>query len=113
MLYPDISEDLRESLQKFTRGEIAVARYDLLMEQRLDATVTAENARKSRKLKVNKILQEGGVLYSGNARRMNQERLQLERAREQEREAAWQKKYDIACKKVFKQTKGYLKTWQL
>ena len=43
---------------------------------------------------------------------MNQERLQLARAREREREAAWQKKYDIACKKVFKQTKGHLKTWQ-
>ena len=76
------------SPNKFTRGEIAIARYDLLMKQRLDATVTAENARKSRKLEANKVLQKGGVLYSENTRRMNQERLQLKRAREQEREAA-------------------------
>ena len=43
---------------------------------------------------------------------MNQERLELERAREKEREQAWQKKYEIACKKVFRQTKNHVKKWQ-
>ena len=43
---------------------------------------------------------------------MNQERLQFEIQRAKEREAAWQKKYDIACKKVFKAIKTHLKTWQ-
>ncbi len=54
----------------------------------------------------------GGVLYSKNARRMNQERLELEKAREKERDDAWQKRYDTACKKVFKQTKVHRVTWQ-
>lgn len=73
--YPDISEVLRGSLLKFTRGGIAVARCGLLMEQRLEITIAAENARRSRKLEINKVLQKGGVLYAENARYMNKERL--------------------------------------
>ena len=57
------------------------------MEQRLDAQVLTENIHRSRKLKANKTLQKGGVLYSINARRMNQERLEIEKEREREREA--------------------------
>ena len=112
MLHPDIPEDLRSSLQKFTCGSVSVARCGLLMEQRLEATVSAENARRSRKMEANKVLQKGGVLYSANARHMNRERLELEKAREAERERAWQIKYDNACKKVFRKTKVHLKTWQ-
>ena len=112
MMHPDISEHLRQSLHKFTRGGVAVARCGLLMEQRLEATVQAENARRSRKSEANKVLQKGGVLYAGNARHMNQERLQLEIQRLKEREAAWQNKYDNACKKVFKAIKKHIKTWQ-
>lgn len=48
------------------------------MEQRLKATIEAENARRSRKSEANKVLQKGGVLYAENARHMNQERLQIE-----------------------------------
>ena len=112
MLHPDIPESLRGSLQKFTRGGVAIARCGLLMEQRLEATIEAENARRSRKSEANKVLQKGGILYAANARHMNQERLQIEIQRAKEREAAWQKKYDTACKKVFKATKTHLKTWQ-
>ena len=43
---------------------------------------------------------------------MNQERLQIELQREKDRLAAWQKRYDNACKKVFKETKNHLKKWQ-
>lgn len=43
---------------------------------------------------------------------MNQEQLKEEEAREKERELAWQVKHDTAWKKVFKQTKRHLKTWQ-
>ena len=112
MLYPNIPEDLRESLQKFTRGGVAVARCGLIIEQRLEATVAAENARRSRKSEANKVLQKGGVLYSGNARHMNQERLELEKKREKEREAAWQKKYDMACSKVYRTANKAKKTWR-
>lgn len=84
--HPDIPEALRGSLLKFTRGEIAVARYDLLMEQRLETTIAAENARRSRKSEANKVLQKGGILYAENARHINKERLQLEIQRAKERE---------------------------
>ncbi len=112
MTHPAIPEDLQKSLHKFTRGASAVARCGLLMEQRLNAQVSAENARRTRKMEANKLLHKGGVLYSKNARRMNQERLELEKAREKERDDAWQKRYDTACKKVFKQTKVHRVTWQ-
>ena len=82
------------------------------MEERLEATIQAENTRRSRKSEANKVLQKGGVLYAKEARHMNRERFELETQRAKEREAAWQKKYDMACKKVFKATKTHLKTWQ-
>lgn len=88
MLHPDIPENLRGSLHKFTRGGVAVARSGLLMEQRLEAIIEAENARRSRKSEANKVLQKGGVLYAENARHMNQERLQIEIQREKKRQAA-------------------------
>ena len=112
MTHPAIPEDLQKSLQKFTRGASALARCGLLTEQRLNAQISAENARRTRKTEANKILHKGGLLYSKNARRMNQERLKLEKVREKEREDAWQKRYETACKKVFKQTKNHVKTWQ-
>ena len=112
MLRPDIPEELQKALSKFTRGSVAIARCGLLMEERLEATIQAENARRSRKSEANKVLQKGGVLYAKEARHMNRERFELEIQRAKEREAAWQKKYDTACKKVFKATKTHLKTWQ-
>lgn len=53
-------------------------------KQRLKVTVATENARKSRKSEINKILQKGGVLYSTNARYMNRKRFKMENAREKE-----------------------------
>lgn len=112
MTHPRIPEDLQVSIHKFMRGGVAVARCGLLMEQRLDTTIAAENARKARKQEANKVLQKGGILYSSNARRMNQERLEIELQREKDRQAAWQKKYENALKKVYKGTKQHVKTWQ-
>lgn len=88
MTHPAIPEDLQKSLHKFTRGASAVARCGLLMEQRLNAQISAENTRRTRKIKTNKLLHKGGVLYSKNARRINQEQLELEKAREKERDDA-------------------------
>ena len=82
------------------------------MEEQLEAIISAKNARRSQKLKANKVLQKGEVLYLANARHMNRERLELEKARKEERERAWQIRYDNACKKVFRITKVHLKTWQ-
>ena len=110
--YPDIPEQLRESLIKFTRGSIRIGRCGLLMEQRLEATLKAENARKARKSEASKVLQKGGVLYSGNARHMNRERLELEEARDRERTAASQKRYDSACSKVYKTANKVKKAWR-
>jgi hypothetical protein len=112
MAHPDIPKDLQNSLQKFTRGGIAIARCGLLMEERLEATLKAENARKSRKSEANKVLQKGGILYSANARRMNRERLDIELQREKDRESAWEKRYHNALKLAYKRTKSHLKTWQ-
>ena len=66
--YPNLPEDLQDSLLKFTRGGVAVVRCGLLMKQRLKATVQAENARKSRKQEVNKVFQKKRVFDLGNAR---------------------------------------------
>ena len=82
------------------------------MEQRLEVTVAAENARRSRKVEANKVLQKEGVLYSANAHHMNCERLELEKKREKEREEAWQKKYDTACSKVYRTANKAKKTWR-
>lgn len=76
------------------------------MEQRLNAQVSGENARRSRNLKANKTSPKGGVLYSVNARHMNQERLGIEKAREK----AWQKKYDMAYSKVYRTANKAKKT---
>ena len=110
--HPDIPEDLRESLIKFTRGSVRIGRCGLLMEQRLEATLKAENARKARKSEASKVLQKGGVLYSRNTRVMNRERLELEQAREEERKVALQKRYDSAYTKVYKAACKAKKTWR-
>ena len=87
---------------KFTRGSVRIGRCGLLMEQRLEATLKAENARKARKSEVSKVLQKAGVLYSGNTRAINRERHKLEEVREAERKVASQKRYDTAYSKVYK-----------
>ena len=74
--------------------------------------VKAENARKARKSEASKVLQKGGVLYSREARHMNRERLNLEEAREHERNVASQKRYDLACCKVYKTIRRVQKTWR-
>ena len=82
------------------------------MEERLQSQINAENARKARKSEANKILQIGGVLYSRNARRMVRERLAIEQNRAKERDIVWEKKYENACKRVFKLTRSHQKTWK-
>ena len=44
------------------------------MRQRLEITVQAENARRSRKSEAKKVLQKGGILYTANGRHISQER---------------------------------------
>ena len=87
-LRPDIPEELQKALSKFTRGSVAIARCGLLMEERLEATIQAENARRSRRSEANKVSQKGGVLYAKEARHMNRERFEFETQRAKEREAA-------------------------
>ena len=68
-------------------GGVPVARYGLLTEQRLEATIKAENTRKSCKSEVSKVPQKDDIFYAANTRHTNQERLQLEVQRAKEREA--------------------------
>ena len=56
------------------------------MEKRLEAQISIENTRRSRKQEANKTLQKDKILYSINARRINKERLEIELIREKERE---------------------------
>lgn len=43
---------------------------------------------------------------------MNQEWLEIEKAREKEREKAWQKKYDTTCSKVYETVNKAKRTWR-
>ena len=54
--HPDIPNHLRESLIKFIRSSVRIGRYGLLIEQRLDTILKAENTWKARKLEASKVL---------------------------------------------------------
>ena len=102
-------EAFRQTWAKFAKGACQIAQKTELLEAKLNTTIAAENARKTRQRQANKVLKTGGILYAKDARRMVRDRLELEK-REKEREEAWEKWYKLALQKCYKQTKKWRST---
>ena len=81
-----------------------------LLEAKLNNTTAAEKARKARQKQSRQVLQTGGILYAEDARRMVRDWLELEEKREKERDEAWDKRYQTALQKCYKQTKKWRST---
>ena len=97
-------EEFRQTWAKFAKGACLVAQKAELYETKLNETTAAENAWKSRQRQANKVLQTGGILHAKNARHMVRDRLEFEEKMEKDREEAWEKRYELALRKCYKQT---------
>ena len=98
-------EEYRQTWAKFAKRACLAAQKAELYETKLNEKTAAENARKTRQRQANKVLQTEGILYANNARHMVRDRLELQEKKEKDREEAWEKRYELALRKCYKQTK--------
>ena len=89
---------------KFAKEACARARADELVENQLASTKMTENARKSRKQLVRRVISKEEVLTAKEARDMTRDRLKLKEKREKKRLKTYEKRYSNALIKIFKET---------
>ena len=100
-------EEFRQTCAKIAKGACQIAQKAELLETRLNNTNAAENARKARQRQANKVLKSGDILYVKDLRRMVRDRLELEAKREKGREEGWERRFKVALRKCYEQSKKW------